>query len=108
MTFQNNRAGALLRDARKRRGLTLDELARRSGVAKSTLSLYENGRQQPSVSALDRLLGALGAELTIRDSVPDSASKAIALERVCAIGMSLPRKHRGALAYPTFHSLASS
>lgn len=98
----------MLRDARQRRGLTLDQVARRSGVAKSTLSLYENGHQQPSVAALDHLLGTLGVELTIRDSVPDSASKAIALARVCAIGMSLPRKDRGPLAFPTFDSLTNA
>lgn len=104
----SSKAGTMLRDARQRRGLTLDQVARRSRVAKSTLSLYENGRQQPSVAVLDHLLGTLGVELTIRDSVPDSASKAIALERVCAIGMSLPRKNRESIAFPTFDSLTHS
>lgn len=103
----NEVAGTLLRNARKRRGLTLDQLARRSGVAKSTLSLYENGRQQPSVAALDHLLGTLGVQLTVSESVPGSADKAIALARVCAIGMSLPRKDRGPLTYPPFSSLVT-
>jgi transcriptional regulator with XRE-family HTH domain len=100
-------AGTLLRRARKRRGLSLDQLARRSGVAKSTLSLYENGRQQPSVATLDHILGTLGVELTVNDSVPRASDKAIALARVCALGMSLPRKDRGPLTYPPFKSLVA-
>lgn len=107
MTPDNGRAAGLLREARTGRGLTLEQLARRSGIAKSTLSLYENGRQQPSVAALDHLLGTMGGELTVRASVPESASKAITLARVCAVGMSLPRKDRGRLPLPTFRSLTS-
>lgn len=97
-------AGRMLRRARAQRHLSLSEVSRRSGIAKSTLSLYENGRQQPSVPVLDHLLRTLGAELAVVASVPGEADKAIALERVCALGMALPRKDRGALTYPSFTS----
>ena len=40
-----------------------EELAHRAGVTQSVVSRYESGRQQPSLVALERLLGASGLEL---------------------------------------------
>lgn len=45
---------------RERAGLTLTELARRAGVAKSTLSQLESGTGNPSVETLWALAVALG------------------------------------------------
>jgi predicted nucleotidyltransferase/DNA-binding XRE family transcriptional regulator len=59
------RAGALLRQARKRAGLSQVELAARAGVAQSVISAYESGQRQPSIPALARLIGAAGFELTL-------------------------------------------
>ena len=39
------------------------EIADRAGVTRGMLSSYERGRQSPSVENLDRVLGALGADL---------------------------------------------
>lgn len=103
-----NDAGTLLRSARRERGLTLAETSARTGVAVSTLSLYENGHQQPSFAGLVRLLRLLGVELVPQRRAPSEADKAITLERVCALGMALPRKDRGPLAYPRFADLARS
>lgn len=101
-------AATMIRRARRRRGITQAELARRSGVAVSTLSLYENGRREPSVVILGRLLRALGLDLTIDDAVPRAADKAKILERVTALGMALPRRERGELDFPPFHTLGPS
>jgi transcriptional regulator with XRE-family HTH domain len=51
---------AALRRERERAGLTLTELARRAGIAKSTLSQLESGTGNPSVETLWSLGVALG------------------------------------------------
>jgi len=58
-------AGALLRQARKRAGLSQVELAARAGVTQSVISAYESGYRQPSVPALARLIDAAGCQLTL-------------------------------------------
>lgn len=67
--------GALLRDARRRCGLTQAELARRAGLTQSVISAYESGARQPSLPTLTRLVAATGLELAIsvREPVPARA-----------------------------------
>jgi uncharacterized protein len=72
MAVTTGSAGALLRDARTRAGLSQTELARLAGVAQSVVSAYESGRRQPSLSTLARLVAATGSELeiTLVPSIP--------------------------------------
>jgi hypothetical protein len=58
-------AGTLLRQARKRAGLSQVELATQAGVTQSVISAYESGQRQPSIPALARLIEAAGFELTL-------------------------------------------
>jgi uncharacterized protein len=58
-------AGALLRRARKRAGLSQVDLATRAGVTQSVISAYESGQRQPSLPVLARLVDAAGFELTL-------------------------------------------
>jgi uncharacterized protein len=58
-------AGALLRQARKRAGLSQVDLATRAAVTQSVISAYESGQRQPSLPALTRLVDAAGFELTL-------------------------------------------
>lgn len=51
-------AGVLARSARAASGLTQSELAIRSGIAGSSLSLIEHGKREPTVATLDALLRA--------------------------------------------------
>src|ERR1700722_15366503 len=53
-----------LRRERARAGLSLTELARRAGLAKSTLSQLENGVGNPSLETLWALAQALGVPLS--------------------------------------------
>jgi transcriptional regulator with XRE-family HTH domain len=48
-----------LKSARQKAGLTLDQLADRSGVAKGVLSKVENFRVTPSLPSLIKIVGAL-------------------------------------------------
>ncbi|MDN3478537.1 XRE family transcriptional regulator [Curtobacterium sp. APC 4022] len=58
-------AAAIIRDARQRADLTQVQLARRAGVTQSVISTYENGRREPSLAALQRLLLAAGFRTSI-------------------------------------------
>lgn len=58
-------AASLLRQARKRAGLSQAELAARAGVTQSVISAYESGHRQPAIPALARLIEATGFELTL-------------------------------------------
>ena len=42
-----------LRELRKQRGLTQEELARELDIAKSSVSMYENGKRKPSFEVLE-------------------------------------------------------
>jgi predicted nucleotidyltransferase/DNA-binding XRE family transcriptional regulator len=56
----------LLREARRRSGLTQVELARRAGVTQSVISAYESGHRQPGLSTLAALVEATGFELDVQ------------------------------------------
>jgi predicted nucleotidyltransferase/DNA-binding XRE family transcriptional regulator len=58
-------AGALLRQARKRAGLSQAELAARAGVTQSVISAYESGHRQPAIPALAALVDGAGYELVM-------------------------------------------
>lgn len=55
----------LLRQARRRAGLTQRELARRAGVAQPAIARIERGRVTPSVATLDQLLRVTGHVLEL-------------------------------------------
>jgi ribosome-binding protein aMBF1 (putative translation factor) len=57
-----NRLGEHIRTARKRRGLTLEELASRMFVARKTVSRLENGDPGVSLAVLSSALWVLGFE----------------------------------------------
>jgi len=56
--------GVKLRELRQRRGLGMRELALRSGISHSTISLIERERISPSVDTLAAVLAALGTTLS--------------------------------------------
>jgi transcriptional regulator with XRE-family HTH domain len=65
-----SRARFLLRDARKRAGLSQRELAERGGFPQSTVGRIEAGTLEPRVDTLERLLRACGRLL---ESAPGAA-----------------------------------
>lgn len=56
--------GKALRWIREKRGLRQYEVARTAGITKAMLSAYETGKQRPSLESLEKVLGALRADLT--------------------------------------------
>ncbi|MGH9112026.1 MAG: helix-turn-helix domain-containing protein [Acidimicrobiales bacterium] len=74
-------AGAVIREARRRSGLSQAELARRAGVSQPVISAYESGRRGPGLSMLAKLVEASGHHLRVdlvadpelRRGLPDTA-----------------------------------
>ena len=63
-----------LREWRVHRGLLQEELARRTGIAKSVISRYETGDRRIHLEAQFRLMRALGITPAQFFSPPDSPS----------------------------------
>lgn len=57
------RIGLHIKELRKRRKLSVRELAMRSGVSHATISLIERDKSSPSVDTLSAMLDALGTTL---------------------------------------------
>lgn len=95
----------MLREVRAHAGLSQNELARRSGVASTLISAYENGRRVPSGDALIRLVEACGGAFDTRTTVDRGRDAAAQLEQVAAVAMTLPRREAGPLEYPSFRRL---
>ena len=67
----------LIREARERAGLTRAELARRAGVAASTVGRIEAGARAPSTDLAERLVRAAGFEVRVALGEPDPATDAL-------------------------------
>lgn len=90
--------GTELRAARRSAGLTQRELAQAANTSQATLSAYEAGRKQPSVTTLGRLLGACGATLSVTRPQLERAGRHLA--DVLALAESLPYRPAPELRYP--------
>ena len=58
------RSATLIREHRKRAGLTQAELARAAGTSQPTIAKYEAGKAEPRAGTLDRILAACGARIS--------------------------------------------
>lgn len=56
---------AVLREARMNAGLTQEELAERADVSVRFISLLENGKRQPSLSALAAVSAGLNISMSV-------------------------------------------
>ena len=55
----------ILRDARKKAGITQSELAHRIGADKAYISKVEHGRTVPTVSTFYRIVAAMGMQVVL-------------------------------------------
>ncbi len=60
----SGRLGARVKDLRRERGFTLDELAGRSGVSRAMISKLERGEKNPTLVIAARLAEGLGVSLS--------------------------------------------
>ena len=68
---------SLVREARKRAGLTQSALAQRAGVPQSTVSRIESGARLPSSELVERLVSAAGFEIRVSLGEPDPSTAAL-------------------------------
>jgi predicted nucleotidyltransferase/DNA-binding XRE family transcriptional regulator len=61
----NVAAAAVIREARRRAGLSQAELARRAKVSQPVISAYESGRREPGLAMLTKLVEATGHRLHV-------------------------------------------
>ena len=73
-------SGDLLREARRRAGLSQAQLARRAGKATSVIGRWERDEVEPSFETLRKLIRACGLDLRVnlakRDDSQDAAIEA--------------------------------
>jgi transcriptional regulator with XRE-family HTH domain len=84
------RIAGFIRARRRASGLTLDELATRSGLSKTILSRIENGRGNPSVETLFRIARALEVPLSalLEDGTAPAARRIPARSGTALLGDS--------------------
>lgn len=58
--------GETIAKRRKKQGLSQTELAERLGISQQILSQYENGKRNPKLTNLIRILEVLGCEIVVR------------------------------------------
>lgn len=78
-TARRQAFATLLQARRRQRGLSLSELARSAGIAKSNLSRLESGEGNPSLETLWALSGALN--VTVSELIDPPAGQARLLRR---------------------------
>ncbi|MEA2346282.1 MAG: hypothetical protein QOG62_69 [Thermoleophilaceae bacterium] len=97
-----------LRDARRRSGLTQQQLAEKTGTSQASVSAYESGSKRPSVDTLSRLLAASGSRLVVEAAAPaasppsrrDQAKAGRILLQVLDLAAHLPVRHDAELRFP--------
>jgi transcriptional regulator with XRE-family HTH domain len=66
--MNNQDIGAMIKDIRTRRGLSIRALGELSGVQFANIGKLERGEYNPSVNILNKILLALNCELIIREN----------------------------------------
>lgn len=72
----------VIREARKRAGLTQAELATRAGTTQSAVARWESGAVSPSVESLDRILSTCGMRGEIVMTATDDRDQDLIEERL--------------------------
>jgi transcriptional regulator with XRE-family HTH domain len=99
-------AGSLLRQARRRAGLSLRRLAERAATSHPTLVAYESGAKVPRVDTLDRIVGAAGFDLDLElmpaVALRDPGARGRELVAALELAEQFPARHRRRLTFPRF------
>ena len=69
--------GRILKQLRKERGLSQDELAARLGTTKQVISRYENGQRMPRLSVVADYARKLGVPLSMLSGEDEAAQEAV-------------------------------
>jgi transcriptional regulator with XRE-family HTH domain len=105
---QRQRIGPAIRRLRQAHGLSLSDLAKRTGISVSYLSRLEKGRSVPSFTLLSRLGNELGVDIgffvetereaqTVDDSLVDALAKTSLPQRIWPEILSMSIEGRKAI-----------
>lgn len=88
--------------ARKSAGISQAELARRIGVPRSVMNVYERGKREPGAGVLLHIIAATGNELHLerRDDEAELERAGRILEQVIELAEALPYRPRRELGFP--------
>jgi len=89
----------VVREARRRAGLTQDELARRVGTTQSAIARIERGRTAPSLERLRELVRACGLDLELRLVPLDDSDWSVALTNLELSVDERVRQHQAVLRF---------
>jgi transcriptional regulator with XRE-family HTH domain len=93
------RGGSVVREARRRAGLTQEELARRVGTTQSAIARIERGRTAASLERLRELVRACGSDLELRLVPLDDSDWSVALANLQLSVDERVRQHQAALRF---------
>jgi transcriptional regulator with XRE-family HTH domain len=91
--------GVLLREARKRSGLTQRQLAGRAGTTQSAIARLESGRSEPGLDTVRRLVGLCGLEVDVRLVPDDDSDWSVARANLALDVDERVRQHAAALRF---------
>lgn len=63
MSNLKNKVGQRIKELRRKKDITQEQLAEKAGISVDFISLVERGRNAPSLESLEKIAKALGAEV---------------------------------------------
>jgi transcriptional regulator with XRE-family HTH domain len=93
------RGGTLIREARRRAGLTQSELADRLGTTQSAIARLEGGRTEPSFARVGTCMRACGLDLVPRLTAVDDSDWSVASANLLVTPDERVLRHRRALRF---------
>ena len=93
---------SMVGEIQRRSGLSQAELARRAGLPRSVVNVYQRGHREPGADTLARLAAAGGFELELTPRKPpvDVERASRILVQVLELAEALPFRPRPELDYP--------
>jgi transcriptional regulator with XRE-family HTH domain len=91
--------GQVVREARRRAGLTQRELAERVGTTQSAIARLERGSTEPSYERVRRLVEACGFDLVPRIVEADDADWSVASVNLRLTPEARVRQHQAAVRF---------
>jgi transcriptional regulator with XRE-family HTH domain len=93
------KGGRIIREARRRAGLTQTELAERADTTQSAVARWERGGAEPSFQRVVALIRACGFELLPQMRAVDDADWSVASVNLSATPDQRVRRHQAALRF---------
>jgi transcriptional regulator with XRE-family HTH domain len=93
------RGGSIVREARRRSGLSQRQLAERTGTTQSAIARIEGGATEPSFARVRRLVSACGFDLVPRIAPSDDSDWAVASANVLLSPEARVRQHQAAVRF---------